>query len=70
MIAGDFFQSVPAGGDLYLLKFILHDWDDEHAIKILSNVRRGIDPKGRLGSSRSCCRRTTSRISGRSSIST
>ena len=35
MIAGDFFQSVPAGGDLYLLKFILHDWDDEHAIKIL-----------------------------------
>lgn len=48
MIAGDFFQSVPAGGDLYLLKFILHDWDDEHAIKILSNVRRGIDPKGRI----------------------
>ena len=46
--AGDFFQSVPAGGDLYLLKFILHDWDDEHAIKILTNVRRAIDPKGRL----------------------
>jgi hypothetical protein len=45
---GDFFQSVPAGGDLYLLKFILHDWDDEHAIKILTNVRRAIDPKGRL----------------------
>jgi O-methyltransferase domain/Dimerisation domain len=46
--AGDFFQSVPTGGDLYLMKFILHDWDDEHAIKILANVRRGIDPKGRL----------------------
>jgi SAM-dependent methyltransferase len=45
---GDFFEAVPAGGDLYLLKFILHDWDDDHSIKILSNIRKGIAPDGRL----------------------
>lgn len=36
-IAGDFFQSVPAGGDAYIMKWISHDWDDEHAIRILKN---------------------------------
>jgi hypothetical protein len=45
---GDFFESVPAGGDLYLLKFILHDWDDEHSVKILRNVRRAITGDGKL----------------------
>ena len=45
---GDFFQAVPAGGDLYLLKFILHDWDDGNSIKILANVRKAIAPQGRL----------------------
>jgi len=34
-IAGDFFQSVPAGGDAYIMKWISHDWDDDHAIRIL-----------------------------------
>lgn len=38
-VGGDFFVSVPDGGDLYLLKFILHDWDDEHALLILNNIR-------------------------------
>jgi O-methyltransferase/methyltransferase family protein len=47
-VAGDFFQEVPAGGDLYLLKFILHDWDDEHSTKILSNIRTAIARHGRL----------------------
>lgn len=37
-VGGDFFQSVPAGGDVYTLKFILHDWKDEKAIRILKNV--------------------------------
>ena len=36
--AGDFFQSVPAGGDLYLLKHVLHDWDDDKALRIVGNV--------------------------------
>ena len=45
---GDFFESVPVGGDLYLLKFILHDWDDDHAVKILKTVRRAIADDGKL----------------------
>lgn len=35
MVGGDFFSEVPPGGDLYLLKHILHDWDDQHAARIL-----------------------------------
>jgi hypothetical protein len=38
-IAGDFFQSVPAGFDLCLMKFIVHDWGDEDARRILANAR-------------------------------
>jgi hypothetical protein len=36
---GSFFESVPGGGDAYLLKNILHDWPDEKAVQILRNVR-------------------------------
>jgi hypothetical protein len=36
---GDFFESVPAGGDAYLLKSVLHDWDDERCVTILRNCR-------------------------------
>jgi len=46
---GNFFESVPAGGDGYVMKFILHDWDDERSLTILRNVRRAIAaPGGRL----------------------
>lgn len=38
-IAGDFFQAVPGGFDLYLMKFIIHDWDDNRARTILVNTR-------------------------------
>jgi hypothetical protein len=48
VVAGDFFQSVPAGGDTYLLKLVLHDWDDARAGRILHNIRDGITPDGRL----------------------
>ena len=45
IISGDFFTSVPEGGDAYIMKHILHDWDDERAIQILRNchsaMRRG-----------------------------
>lgn len=47
-IGGDFFNEVPTGGDLYLLKFILHDWKDEQSIQILSSVRKAIISGGRL----------------------
>lgn len=46
--SGDFFASVPAGADLYLLKSIIHDWDDERAGLILRNCRSVIPEHGRL----------------------
>ena len=48
LVAGDFFESVPAGGDAYLLKAVLHDWDDERSAAILRNCRRVIPPDGKL----------------------
>ena len=46
-ISGDFFDSVPSA-DLYLLKFVLHDWCDESCVEILSNVRAAMNPGARL----------------------
>jgi hypothetical protein len=40
VVAGSFFESVPEGGDAYVLKWILHDWEDEQATAILRTVRR------------------------------
>ena len=45
---GDFFEAVPDGADLYLLKDIIHDWDDVRAALILQNVRRAMRPDARL----------------------
>lgn len=45
---GDFFAEVPAGCDAYLLKSILHDWDDERCATILRNCRKAIAADGRL----------------------
>ena len=41
-------DSVPDGADAYVLKSIIHDWDDDMAEKILRNVRTAISPNGRL----------------------
>ncbi|MBC8484636.1 MAG: methyltransferase [Bacteroidetes bacterium] len=46
--AGDFLESVPSGGDGYLLKNIIHGWDDEQAIHILKNIREAMLDKGKL----------------------
>jgi len=43
--AGDFFQSVPEGGDLYFMKHIIHDWEDSKAITILQNCRKALQDK-------------------------
>ena len=48
LVGGDFFQGVPAGGDAYLMKHIIHDWSDAHCIQILKNCRRAIQPNGRV----------------------
>lgn len=45
---GDFFETVPNGGDAYLLSRIIHDWDDERAAKILRNCRAAVPEGGRL----------------------
>ncbi len=47
-VAGDFFQSVPDGGDAYMLKHVLHDWDDDRCVSILNNCRRAISDEGRV----------------------
>jgi hypothetical protein len=49
-IAGDFFTRVPAGADAYLMKHIIHDWDDEQALAILGNIRTALAgrPTGRV----------------------
>jgi ubiquinone/menaquinone biosynthesis C-methylase UbiE len=47
-IVGDFFDSVPASADGYLLKAVLHDWDDERSALILRNCRRAISRDGKL----------------------
>jgi len=47
-VPGDFFESVPAGADAYILRWIIHDWADPESIRILQNIREVIKPSGRL----------------------
>ena len=42
IIAGDFFRSVPEAADAYILKYVIHDWDDEQSVAILSNCRKAM----------------------------
>jgi O-methyltransferase domain len=48
VVGGDFFATVPAGGDVYLLAQILHDWDDERAVAILRRCAAAMSPTARL----------------------
>lgn len=48
VIGGSFFESVPAGADAYLMRHIIHDWDDEKCITILKNIHSVIKPDGKL----------------------
>src|SRR5580700_6515032 len=47
-VAGDFFSSVPQGADAYLLSNVIHDWDDNRAIKILGNCRRAMTKNSKI----------------------
>ncbi|ADG67427.1 O-methyltransferase family 2 [Planctopirus limnophila DSM 3776] len=47
-LVGNFFEEVPAGRDLYTIKHVLHDWDDESVRKILSNIRRAMSAHSKL----------------------
>ena len=48
VMGGDFFESVPEGGDAYVLKTIIHDWDEERALSILRNIHRAMKDDGKL----------------------
>jgi hypothetical protein len=47
-VGGSFFEQVPAGGDLYVLKSVLHDWDDDRALAILATCRTAMADGGTL----------------------
>ncbi|MGW2642833.1 methyltransferase [Streptomyces sp. NPDC001348] len=48
LVGGDFFEKVPEGGDLYTMKWVLHDWDDDAAVEILRSCRRVMGANARL----------------------
>jgi hypothetical protein len=47
-VAGNFFESVPTGGDAYLMRWILHDWDDEKSSLILKNCHQAMPDRVKL----------------------
>jgi len=48
VVGGSFFEAVPAGADGYLLKSVIHDWDDDAAIEILRLCRAAMDDRGKV----------------------
>jgi SAM-dependent methyltransferase len=48
IVGGDFFSSVPAGVDAYVLRHIVHDWEDNEAVAILRNCREAMNPDGKI----------------------
>lgn len=48
LVAGSFFESVPAGADAYFMRHIIHDWEDEKSLTILRNCHRAMPQNGRL----------------------
>lgn len=48
LVGGSFFESVPEGADTYLMRHIIHDWDDEQSITILRNCRAAMPADGKL----------------------
>lgn len=47
-VGGDFFKEVPQGGDAYVLKHVIHDWDDARAVEILGSCRRAMSAEAKL----------------------
>src|SRR6266852_2025199 len=48
LVEGSFFEAVPAGGDAYILRNIIHDWEDDRAVAILTNCRRAMATGARV----------------------
>jgi hypothetical protein len=47
-VAGDFLEQVPGGADAYILKSVIHDWDDTRSVAILRNIHHAMAPQGKL----------------------
>jgi hypothetical protein len=47
-VGGDFFEAVPAGGDIYSMRWILHDWEDSKSLTILNNIKKVLPENGKL----------------------
>ncbi|MGI9653340.1 methyltransferase [Chryseobacterium sp. RLHN22] len=48
VFGGSFFEEVPAGADLYMTKWVIHDWNDDESIKILKNIQKAMPVGGKL----------------------
>lgn len=48
LVGGDFFDAVPDGADAYMMRHIIHDWDDNKSLQILRNCHRAMSPSARL----------------------
>ena len=48
VVEGDFFESVPEGADAYIMKSVIHDWDDERCVSILEHCRRAMKADGKV----------------------
>jgi SAM-dependent methyltransferase len=48
VVQGDFFDAVPEGADAYIMKSVIHDWDDDRCVTILSNCRRAMKADGKV----------------------
>lgn len=48
LVPGDFFESIPAGADAYMMKHIIHDWDDDASVRILKNVHSSMSENGKV----------------------
>jgi hypothetical protein len=48
LAGGDFFQAVPEGGDAIIMKWIIHDWNDEQSVAIMKNCHRALPGNGKL----------------------
>jgi hypothetical protein len=48
VVGGDMFKSIPSGGDIYLMSFIMIDWDDDSIVKFLENINYAMPKNGKL----------------------
>lgn len=48
LIGGDFFETIPTNADAYLMRHIIHDWDDQKSLQILQNCHRVMSPGSKL----------------------